>query len=574
MATDAGVLKRLHPQLSALYADRTDVAVKGVSQLLEKYAATLPQKTGPRWTERDVVLIAYGDQVQKTDKSSLAVLAEFLETTSVDQLVNTVHILPFCPYSSDDGFSVIDFRQIDPKLGHWQDLKHLGQRVELMFDLVLNHVSQKSEWFQQYLAGKSPYDQFFIEVEPDVDLKDVTRPRSTPLLTPFETSRGVRHVWTTFSADQVDLNYACPELLIEMLDVLFYYVQQGARIIRLDAIAYLWKVAGTSCIHLQQTHEFIRIVRKLMDSLAPHVLLLTETNVPHEENVSYFGLGDEAHMVYQFSLPPLLLDAILSHDSGTLTRWLGTLGETPQGTTYFNFTASHDGIGVRPLEGLVSPQRLQRLADAAKACGGVVSNRRKPDGSNVPYELNVTYWDALGNQEPESPEVHVRRFLASQAIMLALRGVPGIYFHSLVGTPNDSEGAAESGQPRRINRRKYQFDELLHRLRDSGSTQAKVFAGYKHLLATRIQQPAFHPDGAQQVLEFHDPAILGFLRTSPDESQKILVLANLSDSSRKVDLAAHFPKAQLRDLVKEPGKSSPDPLPMEPYQVAWLDIGG
>jgi len=450
----------------------------------------------------------------------------------------------------------------------------LNERVDLMFDLVLNHVSQRSGWFEDYLSGVEPFSRYFIEVDPSQDLSAVTRPRSLPLLTPFETNRGTRHLWTTFSADQIDLNFAEPDVLIEMLDILLLYVEQGARFVRLDAIAYLWKEIGTNCIHLSQTHEVVKLMRDVLDEVAPHVVLLTETNVPHDENVSYFGQGDEAHMVYQFSLPPLLLEALLSQDAQPLKRWLVGLEATRPGTTYFNFTASHDGVGVRPLEGLVSSERFERLVDGIRARGGLVSTKRNSDGTDTPYELNISYLDALSSPEAPDSQLQVRRFLTSQAIMLSLRGIPGVYFHSLVGTPNDHAGVEASGHARRINRRKYTLRELSDTLSGEGSVQQLVFRGYQNLLRTRIRQPAFHPDAAQTVFETTDPAVVAFLRGEPESGQAILVAANFSDQPKRFQYSDHTQARYDKDLISGNPIGDHGVVDLEPYQTVWAKAVG
>ena len=577
--------RRLLKRLTHLYGGDAPDCCRRIEELTGRY--DLPkdprnlQDSGDLWDERDVVLITYGDQIRRpdrhcrTDLPPLQALKSFLEDHRLSELINTVHILPFCPYSSDDGFSVIDYRQVDPQLGTWDDVADLGRLCSLMFDLVLNHCSQQSEWFQQYLAGRQPYDKYFVEADPTADLSGVTRPRSLPLLTPFEAGpaspdrRGTRHVWTTFSADQVDLNFANPEVLVEMLDVLLFYVARGARIVRLDAIAYLWKEIGTTCIHLPQTHTVVKLMRDLLDELAPGTILLTETNVPHAENVSYFGEGDEAQMVYQFSLAPLLLDAFLTGDAGPLTTWLAGLEQTRPGTTFFNFTASHDGIGVRPLEGLVSDERLARLVDAVRKRGGLVNTRRNPDGSDSLYELNITCFSALGEPGGLSADLHARRFLTSQAVMLALRGIPGLYFHSLVGTPNDMKGVERTGRSRSINRRKFTDDELRQILGDEHSAQRLVFDGYRRLLAARISQSAFHPDAGQDVVDLGNTALIAFRRTSLDGRQTILVLANVSDQTVSVDLSPMDDLRAATDLIGgTPVAENSFQLP--PFAGAWL----
>ncbi len=363
-----------------------------------------------QWDQSDSILITYGDMLQATDKTPLACLKQFADQ-HLQGAIRTIHVLPFFPYSSDDGFSIIDYRAVDPKLGTWKDMKALREHFSLMFDLVLNHCSRENEWFQDYVAGIAPGRNYFIEMDPETDLSDVVRPRNLPLLTPTPTPQGKRHVWTTFSDDQMDLNFANPDVLFEFLDILFQYIAQGATIVRLDAIAYLWKEPGTSCIHLPPTHEVVKILREVITLVAPYVFLLTETNVPHEENISYFGDGDEAQMVYQFTLPPLLLHTLTTGDATHLTHWASNLSVPPKNTTYLNFTASHDGIGVRPLEGILSEQAITDLLQHVKQQGGHISTKRNADGSESAYELNITYYDALGNSNTgESPSTQRDRF--------------------------------------------------------------------------------------------------------------------------------------------------------------------
>ncbi len=559
---------RIAAKLRRLYGSSAECVLRRIDDLADAHGSLRERVDRRLYGEHTVMLITYGDQIRREGQPSLQVLNGFLHEYGLDKVLSGIHILPFFPYSSDDGFSVIDYRQVDPSLGDWDDLDSLGHSFGLMFDFVVNHCSQQSTWFQEFLRGGEPYDDYFITADPQTDLSAVTRPRSSPLLTAFETKRGTQHVWTTFSADQVDLNFANPDVLLQMLDILLLYVGHGARAIRLDAIGFLWKQVGTNCMHLPETHLAVKIMRDLLDDLAPGTVLLTETNVPHEENVSYFGDGDEAHAVYQFPLAPLILDAYLTGDARPLRQWLSELEYPGPGMTFFNFTASHDGIGVRPLQGLVSSDRRDLLVEEVRRRGGLVNMRRRPDGSESPYELNITYFSALGSPEGLAPQDHARRFLASQALMLALRGVPGIYFHSLVGTANDQAGVEATGQNRAINRRKFDADVLRQILNDPASVERLVFDGYTKLLAVRTRQPAFHPDGAQQVIHLEDPALLAFLRTGVHGRQQILVLANVSDRPQSVDITAVTGMQSRGDLLgqSEPAKH----ISLVPYQVAWL----
>ncbi|NNJ24709.1 alpha-amylase family glycosyl hydrolase [Alienimonas chondri] len=563
------VRESLTAKLATLYGDRADEALTGIEAIADRY--DLPAKGEDLWDETDAVLITYGDMVRPGDGEGHALPAQtqWLLDNGLKGALSGVHLLPHFPYSSDDGFSVIDYRAVDPDVGDWEDVEAMGEHFDLAFDYVLNHCSAENEWFQAFLRNEEPYrDWFIIEDPDDPRLKDVTRPRTHPLLTPFKTADGTKHVWTTFSADQIDLNFAEPALLVEMLDVLVGYAARGARILRMDAIAYLWKRLGTNCIHLPETHTALKVMRDVLDAVAPGTLILSETNVPHAENISYFGGGDEAHLVYNFSLPPLLLDALTTGDGQYLNAWLHDLSEPGTGMTYFNFTASHDGVGVRPLEGLAPPERLEGLVAAVEARGGQVSRRANADGSKTPYELNCTYFSALGDpnasETPEARDAHVRRFLSSQAVMLALKGIPGIYFHSLVGTPNWSEGVEETGRARTINRRKFTWAELDAHL--SGAAAAAVFEQYKSLLDVRRAQTAFHPEAPQAVLDL-GPSLVAFARTAPEGEERIACLTNLTGGPVTADLSALSGWRGGEDLIA--GGACGERIELGPWQTVW-----
>jgi sucrose phosphorylase len=501
-------------------------------------------------------------------------------------IISRVHILPFYPYSSDDGFSVIDYWQVDPSLGEWDDVARLGQSFRLMFDAVINHISRHSRWFEGFVRGEAPYTDYFITVDPGTDLSQVVRPRALPLLTPVETAGGAQHVWTTFSDDQIDLNYANPLVLLEIIDLLLAYVEQGAEVIRLDAIAYLWKEIGTTCIHLPQTHRVVKLFRAVLDAVAPGVILITETNVPHEENISYFGDAlpgggtDEAQMVYQFPLAPLVLHAFHTGDARPLTEWARDL-EMPPSATFFNFIASHDGIGVRPAEGLLSAEQIQSLVDCTLAHGGQVSYKTNADGSKSVYELNITLYDFLNDPNQPQLEIDVSRFLASQAIMLSLAGVPGIYVHSLFGSRNCYACVEQTGRARSINREKFNRAALEAQLTEPTSVQHQVFQGYRRLLSVRRGLAAFHPNGEQRVLDLGD-AFFALLRTPPNtvsqsEGESVLCLVNVSSESRAVQInladwdlpgvAIWHNVLTTDEYVVQAGELR---CSMKGYQVLWL----
>lgn len=541
-----------------------------------KFEKQKPKSIENLWTERDQVLITYADMIRDSSDSGLSPLArqhQFLREELLEQF-STVHILPFFPSSSDDGFSVMDYRRVDEQFGDWDDIVAMAEDFRLMTDMVVNHVSRHSEWFSLFLQGKKPYDNYFIDVDPDIDLSGVTRPRSTPMLTPVQTAKGEKLVWTTFSDDQKDVNFKNPQVLFEFLDILFFYVTRGIKVIRLDAVAFIWKEIGTSCIHLPETHEIVKLFRTLIDYYMPDVTLITETNVPHKENISYFGDGDEAHMVYQFSLPPLLLHALLTENSTYLTDWLSSLEPLPEGCTYFNFTSSHDGIGMRPLEGLVPEEEFLQLAEGIKERGGFISYKQNKDKSKSPYELNITYFDAFASNNGYAG-LQEKRFLCSQAIMLSLQGIPGIYFHNLTGTANYLEGVKLTGRYRTINRKKWEYGELADQLRKEGSVTKTIFERYKHLLAVRNDHPAFHPFGEQKVYNTGSRFFV-IKRDSPDKFESILVISNLTVSEEDVDLVdMGLPVSREQDydnLLTGQQVISSGKTVLQPYDVLWISI--
>ncbi|MCP1304103.1 sugar phosphorylase [Halomonas sp. R1t8] len=575
----------VHHYLTHLYGPRAGEVQRRIGQHLANFrtasTASPPANTAghdaPTWSEKDQWVICYGDSILDEGTPPLAVLDTFLQSYLGDA-ISGVHVLPFFPWSSDDGFSVIHYREVNSELGEWAHIQTLASHYDLMADLVLNHVSRESLWFVDYLTGSLPGRDYFIEVDPDTDVSQVTRPRSSPLLVPISTRRGTRHVWATFSEDQIDLNFENPDVLLEFVGILLFYLQQGVRIIRLDAVAFLWKRLGTSCIHLPETHTVVRLLRAIVDEIAPGTLLITETNVPHAENISYFGLErlakgapDEAHMVYQFALPPLLLHTLTRGEATTIQTWLNSLPVLPEQCTYLNFTASHDGIGVRPLEGLLPDHERDALLELMHRFGGFVSMRSNPDGSDTPYEINITWFEAMCGTRRGPDPWQIARFLCSQAIMLSLQGIPALYIHTLTGTPNDVEGVERSGRLRSINRRRWQLDELALLLESPSTPTHDVFHALHRLLVQRRQEPCFHPNAPQRVIET-PPELLAIERGPLRNGRRLLALYNVTDV--KFDLA-HAGDA-LNQALTQYHWQPLDPLTahheetLPPYAVRWL----
>ena len=556
---DEVLKEKLKKYFEFIYPDiNTNEIIARVEEIVEKYNKR--SKNSSWINEKDAMLITYGDSITEEGKPGLETLNKFL-MKNVKEAISTVHILPMFPYTSDDGFSVVDYKKINPDLGNWNNVEELSKNYKLMFDAVVNHISKSSSWFQKYLKQEKPYDEYFITCDPNADYSKVTRPRALPLLTKFNTVDGEKYLWTTFSTDQIDLNFKSIDVYLEILDVLLTYASRGARFIRLDAIGFLWKELGTTCMHHPKTHEIIKSYRAILDEYMPGTFIITETNVPHKENISYLGNGnDEAHLVYQFPLPPLTMFTILTGNATKLSEWADELEEPKPGTSYFNFLSSHDGIGVRPVEGILNEEEIQILLDNNLKNGGVISYKNNSDGSKSPYELNINYQDALASPD-ESDEIRIKKFIAAETILLSMQGLPGIYIHSLIGSRNDYYGKEISGIPRRINREKIDINYLEEQL-SKPTNRKKVFDEMLRRLGIRSEHKEFAPDSKQKILKL-DKRVFALERISDDG--KVLVIINVSLD--EIDL-----NVGIKGIDLLTGNCVDKKVELNPLQSVWILI--
>ena len=551
----------LKTSLQSLYGDKSDWVIEKVEELLEKYGNS-NNYNETKLSEKDVILITYGDNIQQKENSHLQTLNKFIVKYCLPE-INTTHLLPFYPYTSDDGFSIADYFEVNPNFGNWDDVKTIADNSNLMFDGVINHMSKSSKWFKSYLNNEKGFEDFFINVNPNVDLSKVVRPRALPLLTEFKDSKGLeKHIWTTFSEDQVDLNFSSPKVFIKILEVLLFYVSKQAKFIRFDAVAFLWKTIGTSCIHLPETHIIIQLYKKIITSITKNIHFITETNVPHLENISYFGDGkNEADLVYNFTLAPLLVYSIMKNNVETLTNWATSLKLPSKKVCFFNFTASHDGVGIRPLQNIISDNEIDELATWTLKHNGKVSYKNNEDGSQSPYELNCNYMDILSN-EKEDDATRVNKMLLTQAVMLAVPGIPGIYIHSLIGSQNYYEGVEKSGINRRINREKLDFDTLELELNDKKSLRNKIYSNYKKLLNIRTTEKAFNPFGSTTYFSKENHKIFVIKRQFNNEI--IYAVFNFSNQLIKMNALAKNVSNLLNDK-----KLKEDTWQIKPYNFVW-----
>lgn len=523
------------------------------------------------WSQKDMILITYGDSLLEEGVKPLKTLDRFLDTHIRDS-INGVHILPFFPYSSDDGFSVIDYSSVNESLGDWDDITEIATKRKLMSDLVINHCSSRGIWFENFIKGEGKGSDYFFTASPDDDLSQVVRPRTSPLLRPTETEKGLQHVWCTFSHDQVDLDFRNPEVLLTFVSIIRQYLDAGVRIFRLDAVAFLWKELSSSSINLPQTHEVVRLLRSLIEHAEPSAIIITETNIPNTQNLTYFGNANEAHCIYNFSLPPLLVNTLITGDCLYLKRWLMSMPPAQNGTCYFNFIASHDGIGLRPAEGLLNDIELNTLVNTMQNFGGRISWRTSETGEQKAYEMNISLFDALQGTVEGEDKWGLERFICAHAIMFALEGIPGIYIHSMLGTRNDYEKLKNTHHNRSINRHRWDYELLESQLGNPANSHHKVLRRMLELIDIRKKQLAFHPNAIQFVLHL-GLNLFGFWRQSSDRKQSIFCVSNITKEPAELRLNELnlISNDSWFDLISGDAiENLNEVVTLAPYQTVWL----
>ena len=571
---DQELYSRVSEHLSIIYPDLNTkklaselIAEMGMGRNIQR-----PTPHRNHWDQGDAILITYGNTIQSSGELPLVTLSRFLDKYLKRQFT-AIHILPFFPFSSDDGFSVIDYSTVNPSLGDWENIESISKKYKLMSDLVINHISSRSRWFENYKNGVTPGKDYFIEGNPSDDFSKVVRPRNSPLLTSVRTKAGIRHVWSTFSGDQIDLNFRNPNVLKEFVSIVRSYLNHGITIFRMDAVPFLWKQKGTSCTNLQPTHEIIKLFHTLIEYYFPSALIVCENNVPSNENLTYFGNANEAHVIYNFSLPPLLIYTLLTGRCSHLKNWMMSMPPAQSGTTYLNFIASHDGIGLRPLDGLISDDGIDKLVEKTKQSGGRVTYRKSREGSDKPYELNITLFDLLKSTfDSDEDNYSVERFLCAHSIMFALEGIPAVYIQSIFGSHNDLERLEHTQRNRSINRHIWDEFELEKELSDRQSPHARIFAELKRLLSIRKKQSAFHPNATQYTLHISDD-IFAFWRQSINRDQSIFCISNVTATEKLINLRDInlINTDEWKDLIG--GRlyfNIQEQLSLSPYQVLWI----
>ena len=524
-----------------------------------------------RWTEEDIFLISYGDTFFQKDEKKLKVLSKFMEKFG-NHTFNNLHILPFFPFSSDDGFSITNYEEVRKDLGDWTDIKSLSKKYRLMSDIVINHASIKSKYFKEFINNTEIYKNFFIALDDTQGYENVIRPRSSNLFHEIEINKKKIKLWCTFSHDQIDLNFKNPNVLLFFIKLIHFYLNNGIKVFRLDAVAFLWKEKNTNCLNLLQTHEIVKLIRTLLNAHSKDTLLITETNLPNLENLSYFGENDEANSIYNFTLPPLLLWTLVMGDSTAIRKWSMSMPPARDNTTYFNFIASHDGIGIRPTEGILTDKERSTLVNIIKDFGGEISFRKNNDNSESVYELNIALIDAFKGTFKGIDHMQVERFISAHAIMMSLEGIPAFYIHSMLGTSNDHDLVNKTKNKRSINRKSWDYEIIDSLLSDKKTKNYQIYKELKKLIDIRKKQSAFHPNAIQFTFNLGSN-FFGIWRQSLDKKQSIFSITNVTNVFQYLDLSELnlIESNEWWDLISNEIildiKSS---ISLKAYQTMWI----
>jgi len=522
-------------------------------------------------SEKSLLLISYGDNLKNKNEVPLKTLKNFFEK-NLKNFFEILHVLPFYPSSSDGGFSVTDHKNVNKDLGTWHDIRSLSNHTSIMADLILNHSSIKGKWFNSFIKEKEDHKNFFFTIDDNFDFSKVIRPRDHKLIQIYNYKKKNNKLWCTFSHDQIDLNFKDPLVLIEFIEIVLLLLSKGVTTFRLDAVAFIWKKNGTSCVNLPETHEIIKLLRLIVNYINPHALIVTETNLPRKENLSYFGNNDEANWIYNFPLPPLILYTFLFEDSSKISGWSKSMPPAQINNAYLNFIASHDGIGMRPAEGILDNIILDKLFKRVKKNGGKFSFR-KVESKNKVYEANITLFDALKRTDFDKDGIFaVERYIAAHSILLALEGVPAIYFNSLFGTSNDQNAFIKTGIKRNINRFKWDFSDLSKKLKNKNSLENIIYSKILKIISLRQKQIAFHPNATQYTLTLGNK-LFGVWRQSIDRSQNIFAITNISSVVRELKLSKInlFENQLWFDLLKpDESLNNLKILKLKPFQTVWI----
>lgn len=615
--------ERLKLALQAVYGDSSATIYEKVVAIAEDFSKRRANSQGNGFkslSQKDMALICYADHVVSTEFSPIQTLGKVLKEYGISDKLPITHILPFYPWDTDRGFSVKDYYSVNPGYGTWEDIKELGTYTKLMFDFVANHASIENPLVQKALISDHispedseckeylPYKDFVISYTEDnkpseEDLKQLSRPRNFPVLTKYrvvkndenrkvailgekkeeENVLGEGYVWTTFSRAklddgseetcQIDINYNNPNVFVESVKILLFYVEQSAKLVRLDAIGYIWKKIGSSSLHEPECHKILEALGSVLRIAAPEVITISEVNEPQVNAFTYIGNKEhpEADLAYQFSHFPLAVHAVLTEQSNFYQEWLKTISVfgAHQFTTVLG---SHDGIGMKPARGLLPEEELERLCKIlVEEHQGKPNFAVLPGGKKIIYEVCATPWCIINNPHTnENFDTQLQRYLAVTAMGLCIPGIPAIYWNGLFGMKNYlPEGGLDEN--RTVNREIFDYIALKDLLDNETSEIHRCFQAVKYLLATRAKEQAFHPHTKLTPVVNDSSQVVSCLLDYAAENSQILAVTNVAKQQCKITLdSKDLPtNTSWIDLLSGNQYTIPN-IELNAYQVCWL----
>ena len=529
--------------------------------------------------------------------------------------VNMIHIMPMmrCPEgASDGGYAVSDFRAIDLRVGDLAQLQGLAASLRkrdmlLTLDVVVNHTSDEHEWAQRARAGERKYQDYFY-VFPDRDVPDMfeeTMPEIFPETSPgnftWDSEMG-KWVMSVFNSYQWDLNYGNPAVFTEMVDIILYWANRGADIVRLDAVAFLWKKIGTACQNLQEAHLILQLMKDCCQVTAPGVLFIAEAIVAPLEIIKYFGedavIAKECEIAYNATLMALLWDAVATRNAKLLNQGIRSLPGKLDRATWLNYVRCHDDIGLGFDDADIrradyEPYAHRRfLVDYFTGQYGDSEARGQPFGRNektgdarISGSLAslVGLEAALESGDEAAIDRAVKLILLLHGMILSFGGIPLLYYGDEIGTLNDRsfmEDAHKAGDSRWMHRPRIDWERAELRLQH-GTVEQKIFDGLKKMIAVRKVTPAFADFNNRELLTVDNDHLFVFLRSHPEWSgDTVLVVANFDARPQYLDLGnlgnrGQFLYGQPQDLLSgETPALFNQQLVIPPHRFYWLSDQG
>jgi amylosucrase len=603
----AAVVHNFHLRLAAnydsmrdlfmeLYGQRDDAEqqlaklLQHLRQAFTQRAQSLKQLDQQREAEPDwflsqkwVGMAMYGDRFAG-NLSGIRERVDYLQELGV----NMIHIMPMmrCPEGANDGgYAISDFREVDPRFGSMADIAALSRTLRkndmlLTLDIVINHTSDEHEWAQRARAGEQTYQDYYY-LYPDrtlPDQYDLTMPEIFPETAPGNFTRDdelQQWVMTVFNQYQWDLNYTNPAVLTEMLDIIFFWANQGADILRLDAPAFIWKMLGTNSQNLPQAHKILQLFRDCMQVVCPGVLVIAEAIVAPRDILPYFGDAqhDECQIAYNATFMALLWDAVATRKAGILEQALWDLPDKPARTTWLNYVRCHDDIGLGfedesirrcGLDPYLHRRYLMNYFSgtfpSSSARGCLFGVNEKTGDARISGSLAslAGLEAALDSGNKTAIELACQRIITLHALIMAYGGIALLYYGDELATLNDysyrqvPEHAADN---RWVHRPQIDW-ELAEQRHVAGTHQHTVFTALQRLIALRKQLAVLADFNNRRLFSNDNTHLLTFVREAVTPAHnKLLVVANFDQSSHYLNLGvlrkAGHAQGELYDLYSE-----------------------